>query len=169
MSDEYNKGYYSAGPQRSYEAQQGQADRRDAERQARQAAEQAARVQRLQDQDRMIKASKAGQTIAEGHTTGPTITTPAAPLTLLSSVQGFAIAGAVIFFAYAAFSLNMTSWGVLAKWGLQGAIAGAVAGVGIYVAVVVLRVAAVILGYFLKVAFFLGLAYVALQVLQGMG
>lgn len=45
MNDEYNKGYNSAGLQRSYEARQGQLERREKEQMQRQEAERAAREQ----------------------------------------------------------------------------------------------------------------------------
>ena len=45
MSDEFNKGYFSTGPQHTYEAQQGQWARREDERRAREAAERASQAE----------------------------------------------------------------------------------------------------------------------------
>lgn len=167
MNDEYNKGYNSAGPQRSYDAQQGQFDRREKERQAREASERAAREQRQRDQDRRIKeANQTGTVHGPGGTRSPRPTAPA--LTWQSSVRDFAGLGALLFTVYSAFTQSQVTGELLFAWAIQGALAGGVAGIVIYAAVLALRLGAAILGFVIKVSAALLLLYIGLLLLQNL-
>lgn len=170
MSDEYNKGYFSTGPQRSYQAQQGQADRRERDRQAQESMDRAAREQQARDQEQRVRTAgrdqtPTAQTTLDGHRTG---SHGSGLATLQGCAKGFALAGAVLFVLYAAFARNVAGWVPLAWWALQGAFAGALAGLVAYAAIVVLRIAVVVLAVVIKIAFFAALAIGGLYLLRGL-
>ncbi len=73
----------------------------------------------------------------------------------------------MVFATYAALGRNIAQWALLAWWVLQGAFAGAAAGLVVYGAIVVLRVALVVLGIAIKIAFFAALVAGALYLLRG--
>lgn len=164
MNDEYNKGYNSAGPQRSYEARQGQLDRREKEQMQRQAAERATREQQWRDHEQRTRAALPGAAKTSGGLRQPQPASP--PMTWQSAVRDFAGLGAVLLVIYSVFTQSLITWELLFGWAIKGALAGAVVGIVVYVAVLALRLGAIILTWAIKIAFGLFLLYIGLLVLR---
>ena len=168
MSNEWNKGYFSSGPQQSHQAQEGQWARERDDR-AKEAAAQAARAQEQQHNDAMLRHAHALNTsTSSGGYSSASYGGSASPATLLGCMKGVATAGAIVMLAYAAFGLGVAGWSALAVWGLQGALGGAVAGVVLYAAIAILRVAFAVLAIVLKVALWAALAVAAFYVFANM-
>ena len=168
MSNEWNKGYFSSGPQQSHQAQEGQWARERDDR-AKEAA-QAARVQEQQrHNDAMLRHAHALNTsTSSGGNSSASYSGSASPATLLGCIKGVATVGAIVMLAYAAFELGVAGWSALAVWGVQGALGGAVAGVVLYAGIAILRVAFSVLAIVLKVALWVALAFAALYVIANM-
>jgi hypothetical protein len=163
MSDEYNKGWNSVGPQRTYEAQQGQFDRRQRDHHAREAAESAAADAQRRFHVQLasvLKPHSVASSTAPAHPVG------GGPATLAGCVKAMAVLGTLAVLAYAAFVLRVTGWTPLAVWGVQGALAGAASGVALYAVIVLLRIAVAVVATVLKVAFYAALVLGALYTLS---
>lgn len=156
MGDEFNKGYFGYGPHDSHEARMGAFKRQEDERREREREERAAAERQRDYNERLLRTSTA--TSSPGWTLGAGGSADAAsgPATLGGCVQGLAIGGTVLMLLYALF-VREVSGAQLVSWALQGAAGGAVAGVALYAAIVVLRVLAVVLVFLLKAAIWLAL------------
>lgn len=158
MSDEFNKGYFSYGSQRSEEAQRGRWARQEEERRER---ERAAREQSRRELDAAWERScqqaaggARGACTPSGTTSSSSSGAPSEPATLGGCVKGLAVAGAVLF-VLAALGRDISGLQALSVWAFQGAALGAVAGAVVYAAIVVLRVALVVVAFVLKVVLWL--------------
>lgn len=158
MSDEFDKGYFSYGPQATEEARRGQWARQEDERRER---EQRQREQSRREHDEAWQRHHRELTTAsQGHLDArqwaPSSSGGSAePATLSGCIKGVAVTGAVFLSLYA-FGTGVAGWH-LAVWAAVGAAAGAVAGVAVYAAIIILRIAVSVVAFLLKMAFWLAI------------
>lgn len=171
MSDEFNKGYFSTGPQHTYEAQQGQWARLEDERRAREAAERAERERQERSNEQWLRAASAtwqpGAALPPTASNGAQVPSGASPPTLAGCVKGWALLGMVLAGGYAWLVVGMPAGPALLGWVGQGALFGAVAGAVAYAALVVLGVVfkalAVLLRFAAIAAVIVGALYLLTQ------
>ncbi len=173
MSDEFNKGYFSTGPQHTYEAQQGQWARREDERRAREAAERAERERQERANEQWLRAASATWQpgAALPHTGSRAAHAPGskAPPTLAACVKGWALLGMVLAGGYAWLVIGMPAGPALLGWVGQGALWGAVAGAVAYAALVILGVVFKALAVLLRFAAIAAMLVGALYLITQMG
>lgn len=172
MSDEFNKGYFSTGPQRSYEAQQGQWKRLEDERREREAAARAERERQERSNERLLRAASAprqpGASLPRIGSNGARAPVGSSPPTLAGCVKGWAMLGMALAGGYAWLVVGMPAGPALPGWVGQGALFGAVAGAAAYAALVVLGVVfkalAAMLRYAAIAAVLVGALYLITQI-----
>lgn len=169
MSDEFNKGYFSTGPQRSYEAQQGQWKRLEDERREREGSARAERERQERSNDQWLRAAygQPGASLPRIGSNGARARAGGSPSTFLGFVKGWALLGMVLAGAYAWWVVGMPAGPTLLGWIGQGALWGAVAGAAAYGALallgVVFKALAVLLRFAAIAALFLGVLYLITQ------
>ena len=166
-SDEWNKGYFSCGPQHSYDAQQGAWARQQDE--AREARAREERAQAERDRDMLASMRQAFTVPAPGwqqYSAYPP--SSAAPATFAGTVKGMALLGGLLALAYAYFVLQLAAAAALGQWAIAGVAAGAAAGVALYAVIVVCRALFAVLVVVLRVVLWVGLVAGALYLLANM-
>lgn len=173
MSDEFNKGYFSTGPQRSYEAQQGQWKRLEDERREREAAARTERERQERSNEQLLRAASAprqpGASLPLIGSNGARARAGGPPSTFLGFVKGWALLGMALAGGYAWWVLGMPVGPSLLGWVGQGALFGAVAGAAAYAVLVVLGVVFKALAVLLRFAAIAAMLVGALYLITQMG